>query len=644
MAETPKLPEYRFAPRTQPLARAELLKQLGLRPDVPDAEHGVLDEVVAHAAKLDEALNLAIAAERQARQDGQDPPSPAARLAEYASFLPPRVVAACRDAQLIPFFGSGVSMPAGIPTWAGLLAELGLETDYVTDPHAEHDPLTQAELISHTIGADALQHKIVEITKAVTRPTLAHRLLAELNLPVYITTNYDDLFERAWKARWETEPIVVTNDAETISRELTGDVEFPRRNDAGVAVPVLIKMHGDAGGAIPQLILTRSDYRRHYRANAKLFELIKDLMRSSVVLLLGFSHRDPEVARLVEDMVFRFETGLYPDAPRPLFSVQFDMRQRTPEVFAARGIVALRPPALFTTLGADAARSLSISTELIELLFATTDVAHDAVDLEQKLGTAVDEIETEVSGTMGVLKRAKQSVVDNLSSEIALQPILDGLLRELGTRAGQGVYAARQDGSIAGYAVPAALPRAERAIGSVSPRPYFAQASMFRHEFVSDVFESKFNQKGTVFFCVPLGTPSRFEGLLFAAAQPGAWKKMMGLRDAMPADLNFILVDSNGIAVVPPLRELRPTPPGDDDANLGFLYAPLHELSRRDAHITHIVQNIVPIGYDDDVHDVSTDLRLYSMVAAVEGTRWKLALSKRVPGSVPRPNTEPKKR
>jgi hypothetical protein len=77
--------------------------------------------------------------------------------------------------------------------------------------------------------------------------------------------------------------------------------------------------------------------------------------------------------------------------------------------------------------------------------------------------------------------------------------------------------------------------------------------------------------------------------------------------------------------------------------NHGFPYAKLHELSRRDAHISHIVQNIVPMGFDDDVHDVSTDLRLYSMVAQVPDTRWKLALSKVVPAAVPRPNTEPKK-
>src|ERR1019366_1573338 len=111
---------------------------------------------------------------------------------------------------------------------------------------------------------------------------------------------------------------------------------------------------------------------------------------------------------------------------------------------------------------------------------------------------------------------------------------------------------------------------------------------------------------------------------------------------------DFGVVDSNGIAVVPPMRELTPGDPlvlpvGESASkNQGFVYARLHELSRRDSHISHVVQNIVPIGFDDDVHEVSTDLRLYSMVAAIAGTRWKLALSKVVPAAIPQPNTQPK--
>lgn len=202
--------------------------------------------------------------------------------------------------------------------------------------------------------------------------------------------------------------------------------------------------------------------------------------------------------------------------------------------------------------------------------------------------------------------------------------------------------------SQAGRALPPGLKPESREIGSFSPRPYFRQAQMFRHDFVSDVFSSIYNDQATVFFCMPLGTPAHFAGLLFSAAHPGAWPTMVETRDAA-SPYDFVIVDSNGVTIVPSLREFAPrdpqkVPAGESPAsNQGFVFAQAHELSRRDVHVAHVVQNIVPIGFDDDVHDVSADLRLYSMVAAVRGTRWKLALSKVVPAAVPRPSSELKK-
>lgn len=133
-----------------------------------------------------------------------------------------------------------------------------------------------------------------ELTRDVTKPALAHHLLAELRLPVYITTNYDSLFEDAWRSRWKTEPVVVTTDADVVALGLDYDTTFPIGNPKSGWRPVVIKMHGDAGSEIPQLILTRSDYRRHYRANSKLFELIKDLMRSSVVFSWALAIATPK--------------------------------------------------------------------------------------------------------------------------------------------------------------------------------------------------------------------------------------------------------------------------------------------------------------------------------------------------------------
>ena len=47
------------------------------------------------------------------RLQGLDP----ANLATYSSFHPPRLIRACRNGALIPFFGAGLSLAAGIPSW-----------------------------------------------------------------------------------------------------------------------------------------------------------------------------------------------------------------------------------------------------------------------------------------------------------------------------------------------------------------------------------------------------------------------------------------------------------------------------------------------------------------------------------------------
>jgi hypothetical protein len=151
------------------------------------------------------------------------------------------------------------------------------------------------------------------------------------------------------------------------------------------------------------------------------------------------------------------------------------------------------------------------------------------------------------------------------------------------------------------------------------------------------VIPSIYNDHGTIFLCWPLGYPKHFHGLLFAAVQPGAWRLPLDLRDELHTKgIEMVLVDSNGISLILP-HDVDPEPatklPGNEqgDVNVGFPYHRLREFSRRDIQVAHITQNIVPVASDDDIHDVAPDLRLFSMVAGVRKTRWKLALSRSVP-------------
>lgn len=124
-------------------------------------------------------------------------------------------------------------------------------------------------------------------------------------------------------------------------------------------------------------------------------------------------------------------------------------------------------------------------------------------------------------------------------------------------------------------------------------------------------------------------------GLLFAAAQIGVWKLPLNLKQNLlqkNREASFVLVDSNGVVLLPPNNELSVAEPFNlpkgerPNDNLGFDYYALHRLSRRDQLISRVWKNIVPLAQDDDVQ-IFSDLKMYSVVSEVQPTRWKLALS-----------------
>ncbi len=225
-------------------------------------------------------------------------------LSAYNTFVPPRLVNAAKIGNVSPFFGAGVSIAAGIPTWNGLLKNLGVSEELVKEPNLEHDPLTLAELLAHEVGYLELQKQLRAYMESVTTPSIAHYMLAQLSQGVYITTNYDTLFEIAWKKvnHGSHEPMVITNDAD-FNRYGLDPLKLEPIDDN----IILLKIHGCASRYDEELILTRSQYRKHYRTNKLLFESVTELMLQKHILFVGFSHKDPEITRLVDDAIHEYE-------------------------------------------------------------------------------------------------------------------------------------------------------------------------------------------------------------------------------------------------------------------------------------------------------------------------------------------------
>jgi hypothetical protein len=556
----------------------------------------------------------------------------------FLTFWPPRLLDAYRKDRLICFFGAGLSIPSGLPSWGEMLRDyFGLEQAFLADDELQADPLTQAEVASHRIGAEKVQTLMREKV-GIERPSATgHLFTAALRLPVYITTNYDALFEQAWKILNPSIPLnVVTNDA-WLTEFRIDDTSFPSKEAS-----YLFKIHGCIDQVKEHLILTRSDYRRHYRLNRRFFDIVTHLLSSFGVLFLGFGHKDPEVTRLVEDAIWKFERNESPDqtdgtSPKEsphFFSLQFNMHSHTPEIFAARGIVALDPP--LADPKTQDLRSSCLTRALIDLLIASRTNFSNKFSLDSYLGEFCKTVVTNLQYGLDTLHEMRHDAFQVIQTHGSCAWI-NKLFEKLGPLASQGVYLVNNEGTVVASALPDGVQMAAQnlPIGIFRTRPYFQQAVTYRQRFVSDAFESIFNKNLTFTLCDPiLDERGMFVGLLFAACQPGTWNlPLEAARKLWDRDISVLLVDANGVALIPPRNEFGPTNVAGSEkkkkpSNNGFLFSKMVALSRRDKLISRAMENIVPLRQDDDVLSLSTDLKQYTVFTDVSKVaRWKIGLS-----------------
>jgi hypothetical protein len=600
------------------------------------------------------------------------------------TFWPPRLVDAARANKLAVFFGAGVSIASGAPSWGSLLRDFfQLESNLIDDDDLRRDPLTLAEIAASRLGIETVQATLQSVYARLEKPSTSHCFLAALKAPIYVTTNYDGLFEIAFKkffqstSQHELVKVVVPSDLLDIRDRLSSvtspeilskiptSCETPddakkllealeennKRFDdgsSGLWLSILIKMHGCVSHGAGGLILTRSEYRRHYRENQLLFDFVRHVLGTHHTLFCGFSHADPEVSRLVEDVIHAYEAQLSSRKNRSkrvisrnsrphFYSLQFEMSTHTPEVFAARGLVALSsPPPLSPT---NDVRSAGFNTAICDLLGTIDQRFKEDFSLHKQTEGLQEFINTRIDGALRLLGTGTEEYISVLnkpkSDAFEFQKIATKLF-ELGLGT-QGVYICNANGKMLKHAFPEGLNIGERVekIESLpngfGDRPYMQQARIHQDAFVSDLFVSIFNRACTFMLIHPVLYNGQFRGVVLAASQVGQWKIEDKLRANLDSPYGIYLVDGNGICLFPPYRELQMKKlvddlnPQESDTYVGYDYAELLSLSRRDKVVTRIMENVLPIGLDDDVLRLDSELHIHSVIANLHGSRWKLA-------------------
>ena len=187
--------------------------------------------------------------------------------------------------KLVLFIGAGVSAGAGLPAWKGLLDEIAAELGISAEQRSafqELNVLDWARLLEHRcVGESTFAEKIA--TRLSKRHyALAHSLLAALPVDELVTTNYDNLLEKA------------CHDADRECAVLPYEPAADGRR-------WLLKLHGCVSHP-NDIVITRDDYLRYADRRSALAGIVQALLVTRHMLFVGFSLDDDNFHRIAHDV------------------------------------------------------------------------------------------------------------------------------------------------------------------------------------------------------------------------------------------------------------------------------------------------------------------------------------------------------
>lgn len=189
------------------------------------------------------------------------------------------------------FFGAGVSLAAGFPSWESLIqkmrkgAGLNMNMDY-------GGYLRCADYCKRIMGNgnfyDFLKREFGR--KPGWEKNDPHLLLAKLPCKIYITTNYDTRMEDA------LEKVRTGENVNVISSDRDIKAHAPGIDDDCIWV---IKMHGCIRRNYQEIVIGESDYLEYETKYEKMYALVSRMMQGYNVLFLGYSISDWNMSKIL---------------------------------------------------------------------------------------------------------------------------------------------------------------------------------------------------------------------------------------------------------------------------------------------------------------------------------------------------------
>jgi len=192
-------------------------------------------------------------------------------------------VQALHDQNAAVFVGAGLSIPAGMVDWKGLLKNIA--RDIGLDVKKEEDLITLAQFhVNERRSRHQINQALIHEFSTRAKLTKNHKILSSLPIRTYWTTNYDPLVEESLRQMGKTPDVKVT--VENLATTM------PRRD------AVVYKMHGDASQP-DKAVVTKDDYES-YATTRHLFSMaLQGDLVSKTFLFLGFSFNDPNLSYIL---------------------------------------------------------------------------------------------------------------------------------------------------------------------------------------------------------------------------------------------------------------------------------------------------------------------------------------------------------
>ncbi len=176
------------------------------------------------------------------------------------------------------FAGAGLSAASGFVNWKTLLKDAAEELKLDIDK--ETDLISLAQYFFNKNGRQRLSQMIIDNFSAGAQINENHKVLAQLPIKTYWTTNYDRLIEKSLIEAGKNPDVKIAQaDFATLK---------PKRD------AVVYKMHGDIERA-NETVLIKDEYETFHEKNHLFSTGLRGDLISKAFLFIGYSFEDPDL-------------------------------------------------------------------------------------------------------------------------------------------------------------------------------------------------------------------------------------------------------------------------------------------------------------------------------------------------------------